>query len=476
MKIKELLNTNLDIEVTNLNDDSRAIKEDGAFFCIKGVHSDGNDFVEKAISNGAKVIITEKDVNYSVPTIKVDDSQYAYSSALKKFYHNSVDELKIVSVTGTDGKTTVSEILYQLLNMYSKCGYIGTNGIKFNDFTMDNEHTTPMPDVLFKAMDEFNKLDCEYVSIESSSERLATHKMDCIDFSVSIFTNLTRDHLDYHKTMENYAIAKAMSFEKLKEGGLGIVNYDDPYKKYFIERCKEKCLSYSLNNKEADIYASNIKIEFNHLEFDINGIYGRHHITTNISGEYNVLNIMCAILTLKHFGYDLHSIIDNIALLEPIEARQLLIESKLGFNVMVDYGHTRNAIYNLFKYIKPLVKGRILAVYGAAGSRDTQRMMDVAEYLTQDADYCYFTIEDARYDDPEYLIKKMCSNAANNNYEIEIDRDKAIRKAITNAKENDLVVILGKGFEKYQVTQGKLVERPNDVESAKMVLQELENR
>ena len=207
-KISEILDTNLDIMVDNLTDDSRSVKENGVFFAIKGITVDGNDYVESAIKNGASVIVTSKDLDVNVPVIKVDDVQTTYNNALNKFYDNVTEKIKFISVTGTDGKTTVSEILYQLLNNYEKTGYIGTNGIKYNKFTMDNEHTTPMPDVLFKAFNEFSKLGCKYVTMESSSERLATRKLEGINFDVAIFTNLTRDHLDYHKTMENYALAK----------------------------------------------------------------------------------------------------------------------------------------------------------------------------------------------------------------------------------------------------------------------------
>ncbi len=472
-RLNELFDTNLDIEITNVNDDSRCISENGLFFAIKGLTNDGNKFIPKAIANGAVCVVSDEEVTASVPVIKVDDAQEAYNETLNKFYDNVRDKLKFISVTGTDGKTTVSEIIYQLLNMNDKCGYIGTNGIRYNDFTMENDYTTPIPSVLYKAFSEFNRLGCKYVSLEASSERLATHKLDGIEFDVAIFTNLTRDHLDYHKTMENYAKAKAISFQHLKANGLGIVNYDDKYKDYFIDVCNGEYKTYSLDNKKADIYASNIQVKYNNLEFDINGLY-KKHIKTKLSGLFNVNNLMCAILTLTHLGYDIDTIVKNIEKLEPIESRQVLLETKLGFKVMVDYGHTANAIKNLYTYIKPNVSGRIIAVYGAAGSRDTQRMIDVANYVTSNMDYCFFTIEDARNDEPEYLMKLMVSQVKTNNYEMEENRDEAIKKAIMYAKPNDLVLILGKGLEGYQITKGVLVPRMNDLESAKKVIEELE--
>lgn len=472
-KLNELFDTKLDLNITNLNDDSRLIKAGGLFFAIKGLTNDGNKFNKSAIENGAVCIVSDEDVNESIPVIKVDDAQVAYNEALNKFYDNVRDSFKFIGVTGTDGKTTTSEIIYQLLNKYDKCGYIGTNGIKYGDFYQESEHTTPFPADLYHALDEFRKLGCKYVSLECSSERLGTHKVDGIEHEVAIFTNLSRDHLDTHKTMENYADAKAILFKNLKPNGLGIINYNDEYKNHFIRACNGKYVTYSIDDNNADLYASNIKMSYDVLEFDINGLYNKH-IKTYVSGLFNVNNIMCAVLALTHLGYDIDSIIENVLELKPIESRQVLIKTDFGFNVMVDYGHTKNAIKNLYDYVRPLVKGNLVAVYGAAGSRDPQRMIDVANFLTENMDYSYLTIEDARYDEPDYLLKKMISEVKTHNYDLIEDRDYAIKKAIMNAKEGDLVLILGKGLEAYQVTKGELIPRPNDLESAKIALKERE--
>ena len=472
-KLKDLLETNLDIEITNLNDDSRKIKQNGLFFAIKGLTNDGNKFIPQAIQNGAKAIVTEEDIKEKVPVIKVQNAQQAYNDTLNKYYDDVRSKLKFISTTGTDGKTTTSEMIYQILNKHKKCGYIGTNGIKCDNCKKENEHTTPFPDVLYESLYELEKQGCKYISLECSSERLGTHKLDGIEFEAAIFTNLTRDHLDTHKTMENYAKAKAVSFKNLKKDGLGIVNYNDEYKKYFIEACNGKYVTYSIDNKEADLYASNIKMTYDILEFDINGLYNKH-IKTYVSGLFNVNNIMCAILALTHLGIDIDSLVDDILELKPIESRQMLIKTQYGFNVMVDYAHTEGGITNLYNYVKPLAKGRVIAVYGSAGSRDPRRMINVANFLTEHADYIYFTIEDARYDDPKKLIKLMVSETKKKNYDLILDRDEAIKTAIMNAKDGDIVLILGKGLEAYQVTNGELIPRPNDFESAKLALKELE--
>ncbi len=472
-KLSDLFDIKSNLQIDVLYDDSRLKVKNGLFFAIKGVTVDGHDYIESAIKNGAVAVVSEKNVDVNVPVIVVENTNVAYNIALNKFYDNVLDKLKIVSVTGTDGKTTVSEILYQLLNNYDKTGYIGTSGIRYKNFTLENDYTTPMPDLLFKAYNEFSKLGCKYVAMESSSERLSTGKLEEIYFDVAIFTNLTRDHLDTHKTMENYARAKAISFNHLKKGGLGIVNYDDKYKDFFINATKEKILTYSLSNNKADIYASDIMIGYNKLDFNINGICGKHHITTSISGEYNVNNLMCAILTLTHFGYDIDSIIKYISQIKPIEARQMMLKTNLDFNVMVDYGHTANAVRNLLKYVKGFTKGRIIAVVGAGGSRDKRRAIDMANFCTENLDYSFFTIEDARYDDPQALLKMMISEVKKKNFSLEVNRDLAIKKALEFAKKDDIVLILGKGLECYQITNGKLVPRKNDAEIAYYYIDEL---
>ena len=183
---------------------------------------------------------------------------------------------------------------------------------------------------------------------------------------------------------------------------------------------------------------------------------------------------MCAILCLKHFGYDIKSIIRFIALIKPIDARQCLLKTNFGFNIMIDYAHTANAFRNLYKYMKNNISGRTIIVVGAGGSRDKQRMIDMANICTETADYSYFTIEDARYDDPNELLKEMVSEVKKDNYELEVNRDEAIKKALNKAKPGDMVFVLGKGFEKYQVTNGKNVSRPNDLESCKKILKQME--
>lgn len=472
MKLNKLIDTEYDIEITNITDNSRKIKENALFVAIKGLTTNGNKYIDKAIENGAKAVITEEDIISKVPTIKVKNIDYVYNEILNKFYNYPLNKINLIGVTGTDGKTTTCEILYQLLNMQTKSAYIGTNGIRCPGFAMENDFTTPMPDVLFESLDNFVKKDAKYLAMEASSERLFTKKLSGINFDLSIFTNLTPDHLETHKTMENYALAKSMLFNQTKKDGLSIINIDDKYKDYFLKAANGKIITYSIDNMEADIYATNVNVKHNKLSFNINGIYGEHEIETNLSGKFNVYNLLASIVTLKHYGFEIDTIINNIKRIKPIDARQSEIDLGQNFNVIVDYAHTKNAVENLVNYVKSFSK-RIIIVTGAAGSRDEQRHLKVAKFCEENSDYTFYTIEDPRNENPETLLKSMVRNIENKNYDLIIDRNEAIKKALYFAKEGDTVLILGKGLENYQKVNGTHKDRINDYDYASGIVKQL---
>ncbi|MBP3920303.1 MAG: UDP-N-acetylmuramoyl-L-alanyl-D-glutamate--2,6-diaminopimelate ligase [Bacilli bacterium] len=470
VRLSDLFDVDSDIMIDDIYEDSRCKVNNGLFFAIKGLKFNGNNYIDEAINNGAVCVVSEDDIDCSVLVIRVSDCKRVYNEVLKKFYNYSCNSLNIISVTGTDGKTTVTEILYQLLD---NCGYIGTNGIRYKNFEMNNSYTTPMPKDLFRAFDEFYRRGCKYVSMESSSERLGTNRLIGVDFCVSIFTNLTRDHLDVHGSMDEYAKAKALSFKYLKCGGLGIINFDDEYKDYFINSCSNY-VTYSSNDNRADVYASDIHVYYNFLEFDINGIFGKHHIVSPLSGEFNVYNLMCCIVCLKYFGYSILHIVDKIKQLKPIESRQDFIKSDFGFSVMVDYAHTASAIKNLVKYVRTFVSGNIIVVVGASGDRDARRMIDIANFCTRNVFYSFFTIDNPRDDDPISLLNLMVSYVDSCNYELVVDRDEAIKRAVLKAGKDDIILLLGKGNEDYQIVNGKYVKRLTDMESVKVCLKSLQ--
>ena len=473
MKLNKIIKNDLDldIDITDIIDDSRIKTERGLFVASKGLTVDGHDYVEKSISNGAVVAITERKVDADIPQIIVEDSNVAMNEALNNFHDRPLDKLKLIGVTGTDGKTTTSEILYQMLNSVSSCGYIGTNGVRCKGYVGTNHLTTPLPRELFKEFHEFTNHGAKYVSMEVSSERLHAKRLDGIKFDVSIFTNLTKDHLDTHKTMENYAAAKSKLFEATT--GLSIINKDDEYSDYFISKCSAPVKTFGQAN--SDIYFDNENVLENHLEFDIHGVLGDHHIISKLSGRFNIYNLMSTILVLNYYGYSMDEIIKAISELKPIDARQMEANVGQDFRCWIDYAHTAAAISGLIDYARSITKGRVLVVTGAAGSRDPYRSQAAADVCTKKADYNIFTIEDARGEDPELVINRMVEGITLDNYELIPTREEAIQKAISLAKKDDTLLILGKGLESFEKVNGGEVKQENDYELALKYLKQKMN-
>ena len=477
MKLRDIIPCDYDTEIEHITDDSRQAREKTLFVCIKGLTVDGHKYAAKAVENGASAILCEHRVEgISVPQIVTDNTDRAFNSALNKLYDSPLDKLKLIGVTGTDGKTTTSDMMYQILNGLSrKTGYIGTNGILSDGYTQDNEYTTPLPEDMFKAFNGFVKAGCEFVSMEASGERLGTDKMDGVSFDAAIFTNLTRDALDIFKTMDNYCAAKARLMAYTKPTGICVINKDDKYSHVFVEKAAAPVVTYAVKDTTADVYATDIKVNYRDLFFVLNGKLGRHEIKCNLSGIFNVYNLMAVIVALNHFGIPVETLVEAIAKLKPVEARQTVIDCGQPFRVIVDYAHTANAVKNLMDYIKStLTDGYLRVVVGAGGSRDLHRRTDMAEYCTSTADYNYFTIEDARFEDPQMLVDTMVSTVPDaTNYELIVDRDEAITKAIHDCKPGDAVLILGKGAEAYMMTNGVQVPRLNDLDRATLVLKEM---
>jgi len=477
MKLRDIISCDFDTEIDNITDDSRQARENTLFVCIKGLTVDGHKYAPKAVENGAAAIICEHRIEgIDVPQIVVENADRAFNEALNRLHGEPLKKLNLIGVTGTDGKTTTADMMYQILNGLShKAGYIGTNGIMSEGYEQDNEYTTPLPTELFEAFDGFVKDGCSFVSMEASGERLGTGKLEGVSFDASIFTNLTRDALDIFKTMDNYCEAKTRLMSYTKPTGICVINKDDGYAASFIKKAAAPVVTYGIKDTTADVYATDIRVNYSDLFFVMNGKLGRHEVKCNLSGIFNVYNLMAVIVTLNHFGISVETLIEAVSKLKPVEARQTVIDCGQPFRVIVDYAHTANAVKNLMDYIKStLTDGYLRVVVGAGGSRDLHRRTDMAEYCTSTADYNYFTIEDARFEDPQMLVETMVSTVPDaTNYELIVDRDEAITKAIHDCKPGDAVLILGKGAEAYMMTNGVQVPRLNDLDRAALVLKEM---
>ena len=463
-KLSELIPCNYDTLISSVEDDSRIKNPNYLFCCIEGLTVDGHDYINDAIENGAVAILSKKEITASVPVVKVKDTNKAMIEVLSRFYDHPEDQMKLIGITGTDGKTTVASMLYQILNMVSKAGYIGTNGIECSEYSESTYLTTPLPKNIFRAFDIFNKNKCKYVAMEVSSERLLTNRIDDMNFDIGIFTNLTHDHFNNHKTFENYRDCKIKMFKKIKDNGYAIINTDDENASSFIKSTNGKIFTYGIECK-SDFMAKDIIIAPKKLIFKLIIKEKEYMVESPLSGKYNVYNLLAVIATFYALGFDIKTIIEHIKELKTIKGRADVISFNNGFKVLIDYAHTANALKNILEYTHILTDNRIITVTGTAGGRDTTKRSELGNIATSLSDKVIFTMDDPRMEDPNDIIDQMVSKLDKNvhNYERIVDRASAIKRALKIALPGDVVVITGRGNDFFMPIGNKFI-RCNDYE------------
>lgn len=425
----------------NIKSDSRKIKPGDIFIAVKCEVNDGHNYIEKAIENGASKVIAEHG-SYSVETIIVPDTRKYMVEYLRKNYNKYLEEMTIIGITGTNGKTTSAYLTYLSLNQLGhKCGYIGTIGFYLDTKVCDLPNTNPdicdMYDLIISAYDKGYR----YIVLEASSHGIANGRLDGIEFDYAIFTNLTQDHLDYHKTMENYALAKQKLFKKLKSKGISIVNIDSEYKDYFLnnnsitygmKNSDYQILDYHTTNQNAII---NLKLKDKEIVLD-----------SPLLGDYNIYNLVCAVIILDCLKTDANKIQEVVKTLSCPPGRMDTVKWNSN-TIIIDYAHTPDAIKQIMETVKKTTTGNIYTVFGCTGDRDrTKRpiMMDIATTLSTKA---IVTIDDPHDEEPTQIVNDMLQGITKTNYEICLDRRKAIEKGISLLKENDILLIMGKGHE-----------------------------
>lgn len=425
----------------NIKSDSRKIKPGDTFIAIKCEVNDGHKYIEKAIENGASKIICEHG-SYSVDTLVVDDTRKYLNEYLKEHYNKYLEEMTIIGITGTNGKTTSSYLIYSALNKLGmKCAYIGTIGYYLDKKVSNLPNTNPdicdMYDLIINAYDNGYR----YVVLEASSHGLYNGRLEGITFDYTIFTNLTRDHLDFHETMENYALAKQILFKKLKPNGIGITNIDDKYKDYFT--CNDM-LTYGKNSSDYQILNYVVSNQNTMIEFKLKDRYLK--VNSPLLGEYNIYNLLCAIIILDNLNVSLDGIRNTIQSLCCPPGRMDTI--KYGTNsIIVDYAHTPDAMEHILNTVRKTTSGNIYTVFGCTGNRDREKrpvMMDIATSISKKV---IVTIDDPHDEDIKQIIDDMLKDNKRNNYEVCLDRGKAIEKGINLLENKDILMILGKGHE-----------------------------
>ena len=426
----------------DIKSDSRKIKKGDKFVALRGISSDGHDYIDKAIELGAsEIIVEEKRKDYDIKTTVVENTREYLNKYLYDNYHNIIEDMTIIGITGTNGKTTSCYLTYQALNKLGyKCGYIGTVGFFLEDKVRDLPNTNPdiceMYDMIVEAYDKGFK----YIVLEASSQGIAFGRIETLEFDYAVFTNLTRDHLDYHKTMENYALAKQQLFKQLKKKGLGIINIDDSYSVYY------KIGSYvTYGFGDSDYRITDYKMNALGTTFTINDKYV---INSKLIGKYNIYNMLVTYIILTKIGLSYDDIKEVFKELNPPSGRMDIIKHDTN-TIVIDYAHTPDAMENIIKTIKEIEHEHLYIVFGCTGSRDRVKRPIMTSIALNSADFVYITSDDLHEETYDEIVNDMLKDNKLNNYVLIEDRKKAVTEAISKLNKNDILLILGKGHEEY---------------------------
>ncbi|MFC0301509.1 UDP-N-acetylmuramoyl-L-alanyl-D-glutamate--2,6-diaminopimelate ligase [Virgibacillus soli] len=448
-------------EVTGIEMDSRKVIPGSVFVCIKGFTVDGHDFVKQAIEKGAVAIIAQRPVVGEIPVITVRNTQRALAMLAAKFYHHPTNKLPLIGVTGTNGKTTVTYLLEKIFQEHNKkTGIIGTIQLKIGDEVFDIQNTTPDALTLQKVFSEMVEKDVEQVIMEVSSHALDQGRVYGCDYDIAVFTNLSQDHLDYHKDMADYLRAKSLLFAQLgntygEHEKFAVINADDTSASLLEKSTAQQILTYACE-EDADIKAENIRLHLTGTTFDLKTPVGTIEINSSLIGLFNVYNMLAA----SGAAIAAHVPLSTIKLaLEHLTGVNGRFESVVcddidqPYGVIVDFAHTPDSLENVLKTISEFKKGKVYVVVGCGGDRDKTKRPLMAQIACEYGDYAILTSDNPRTEKPEAIIQDMVDGLTGEqyNYKVIVNRKQAIYEAVNLAQANDIVLIAGKGHETYQI-------------------------
>jgi UDP-N-acetylmuramoyl-L-alanyl-D-glutamate--2,6-diaminopimelate ligase len=473
-----------DTEIRGVETDSRRVKPGDLFICLPGFKTDGHDYAAEAVKRGAAALVVEKNIPVDAVKLFVKDAHYAVSVIAARFYENPTDDLKLIGITGTNGKTTVTYLLEKIWRNYGyKTGVIGTVGMKIGDEVtpVKNGNTTPESLELQRAFRHMKNLGTDYAIIEVSSHALHLGRVNGCDFHTAIFTNLTQDHLDYHVTMENYRNAKGLLFSQLGNryhnhpafNKYAVLNIDDPASDYFRKITAAQVITYGID-RDADIRAGEIKITGQGTRFQVKTFRGNAEFHLKLIGKFNVYNVLAAIAAALIEGVPLNDIRDSLESMSVVSGRFEAIDEGQDFTVIVDYAHTPDSVENALKTVREFVRGKLYAVVGCGGDRDRAKRPIMGRIAAEQSDVVIVTSDNPRSEDPQAIIDDIVKGIVDAGYGAErftsiVDRAEAIQFAITHAQTGDVVVIAGKGHETYQDIKGRKLEFDDRVFARKAI-------
>lgn len=452
----------------NIKTNSRKVKPGDTFVAIKGFTVDGHDYIEDAIKAGATKIVCEHG-SYSVETLVVPSTKEWIQKYIVDNYKDEVNKLRIIGVTGTNGKTTTCFLTYQALKKLGvNAAYMGTIGFYYSDTKYELNNTTPEILDLYSYFIEALEHGVTDVVMEVSSHSLCEKRVEGLEFSEVAFTNLTEDHLDYHKTMENYLNAKLLILKQIKKDGVVIVNNDDDYGKYF-EVGNYKTLGYSGDNYKILDYSQTDKGTL--ISFMVDG--KNYEVETNLRSKFNVYNYLTCLALLNNLGFSIDEIAEVTKSIYPPKGRceQIAVN---GGEAVIDYAHTPDAVDKIISAFLENKKGKVITIVGCGGDRDPLKRPIMGNIASEKSDYVIFTSDNPRTEDPKAILDDIINGVRKDNYEVEIDRPTAIRKGLDMIGKNDVLLILGKGHEDYQII-GHTKHHLDDAEEVRKYLEAHKN-
>ena len=453
VNVRVLNNIEHNPEVTALEYDSRKVAPGHCFFAVVGTASDGHNYIDSAIEKGAVAIVCQRlpeNMREGVAYVVVEDTNTAMAQMAAAYYDNPSRELKLVGVTGTNGKTTTATLLYDMfMAMGYKCGLISTVVYRIAERRIDSTHTTPDSIRLNQMMREMVKEGCQYCFMEVSSHAAAQHRIDNLRFAGALFTNLTHDHLDYHGTYKEYIRAKKSFFDALDKEAWAVVNIDDRNGEVMIQNCKAKCYRLSLRSM-ADFRTKILEMMPNGMQLHIDN----QELWAKFTGRFNAYNLTTVYAAATLLGIDKIEVLRTLSMLSPVSGRFETISADDQTMAVVDYAHTPDALENVLETIDELRKAnqQLIVVCGCGGDRDKTKRPEMAAIAVKHATTAIFTSDNPRTESPEAILDDMIAGVAGKeNYLRITDRRQAIRTASMLAKAGDIIVIAGKGHEDYQI-------------------------
>ena len=437
------------IEITGITCNSKQVKKGYAFVCLKGAASDGHKFASDAVKAGATVIFAEHDTGEKNQII-VNDTHECYFRLSSKWFDEPAKKLKLIGVTGTNGKTSVT---YMLKAILEKAGYsvglIGTIHNMIKDTVIETHNTTPDAFTLNSLFAEMVEKGCEYAVMEVSSHALDQKRICDVTFEEALFTNLTQDHLDYHKTMENYLLAKKKLFKMCKKA---ILNSDDAYYKQMVSGLDCPVITYSSSN-DSDYSAKGINYHPAGVEYELVTKGLINHISVNTGGRFTVYNSLCAIVAAIELGIPVKTAADAISELHGVKGRAEVVPTGTDYTVIIDYAHTPDGLKNILSTFRECKKNRLIVVFGCGGDRDKTKRPIMGNVAVHNADYVIVTSDNPRSEDPEAIINDILEGikGIHTPYKVIVNRKEAIKYALSIARKDDIIVLAGKGHETYQI-------------------------